>query len=168
LTAYWLSKTISKWVIPDRFYAAFPYGMYDPKLIQPFRKQISSRSPFCVSYNGQTIKNNEYLGFTFDGEDFKKCRQFLRKEGTGEFIGYDTGRIPIEERWSARFFELDKVFKHVNIEGVEMLEIPWYYNIGSWDGLCNFFGSEDCKKLDKPFNIGYHTLNTIGKDNEEK
>ena len=146
---------------------AFPYGIYDPELIQPFRKSISSKSPFYISWNNKSVKDNEYLGFTFDGEDFKKCRKLLREEGTGEFTGYDSDRIPIEERWSARFFELDKVFKYVNIEGADTLKIPWYYNISNWNGLCTFLGSEDCKKLDKPRNIGYHKLNVIGIDNEE-
>ena len=167
-TSYWLSKTISKWVIPDRFYVAFPYGTYDPKLVQPFRKSISSKSPFYIQWGDKNIKDNEYLGFTFDGEDFKKCRKLVRQETVGEFIGYDTDRVPIEKRWSARFFELDKVFKHVNIEGANVLEIPWYYNISSWSGLCAFLGSESCKKLDKPFDIGHHTLNSIGTDNEEE
>jgi hypothetical protein len=168
LTAYWLSKTISKWVIPDRFYAAFPYGVYDPALLQPHRKQISSKKPFHLQHAGQNIKDNQYLGFTFDGEDFKKCRSHLRKEGTGEFYGYDTGRIPIEERWSARHFELDKVFECVNIEDANTLEVPWYYKIDSWDGLCNFFGSKERKTLDKPYDIGYHRLNKIGTDNYEE
>ena len=162
LTAYWLSKTISKWVIPDRFYAAFPYGVYNPKLVQPYRKQISSKVPFCVTYLDKTIKDNEYLGFTFDGEDFKECRKHLRKEGTGEFFGYDTDRIPIEKRWSARHFELDKVFECVNIDGATTLGTPWYYKIDSWGGLCSFFGSEESKTLDKPYDIGYHRLNKIG------
>ena len=166
LTAYWLSKTISKWVIPDRFYAAFPYGLYDPALVQPFRKNISSKSPFYVSWCGKNVKDNEYLGFTFDGDDFKKCRKFLRKEGTGEFAGFNMDRIPIEERWSARFFELDKVFNCVKMEGANVLEASWYHNISSWTGLCNFLGSEDRKKLDKPYDIGYHKLNLTGAEYE--
>ena len=63
ITAYWLSKTISKWVIPDRFYAAFPYGVYDPSELQPHRKTISSKKQFHVSYKNKTVKDNEYLGF---------------------------------------------------------------------------------------------------------
>jgi len=86
----------------------------------------------------------------------------------GEFFGYDTDRIPIEERWSARFFELDKVFKHVNIDGANTLKVPWYYKIDSWEGLCNFFRSKECKTLDKPYEIGYHRFNPVGTDNYEE
>jgi len=47
------------------------------------------------------------------------------------------------------------------------LKIPWYYNISAWESFCTFLGSEDRKKLDKPRNMGYHKLNSIGTDNEE-
>jgi hypothetical protein len=166
MTAYWLSKTISKWVIPDKFYVAFPYGVYDPSEIQPHRKIISSKKQFHVSYNGKTIKDNEYLGFTFDGEDFKKCRRTVRQESTGEFYGYNTERIPIEKRWSARHFTLDKIFKSVNMEESENLDASWYYNIDSWENLKKYFNSD--KTLDKPKHMFYHEWNAIGEDIEKE
>ena len=141
LTSYWLSKTISKWVIPDRYYVSFPHGIYDPELVLPYRSKISSKKDFHISFAEKTVKNNEYLGFTFDAEDFKEARRILRKEGTGEFTDYDSPtRLPIEERWSARFFKLDKIFKYVKM-GDTSLELPWYYNIGSWEGLKIYLGS---------------------------
>ena len=168
LTAYWLSKTISKWVVPDKYYAAFPYGVYNPELLIPYRKHISSKKPFYVSYENKNIKNNEYLGFTFDAKDFKKARRIIRKKGSGQFPDYDAiERIPIEERWSARFFELDKIFTYVTMEEAKVLPLPWYYNISNWDNLRNYLGSEN--KLDRPPNnmLGYHEWNLIGEDNEE-
>ena len=50
LTAYWLSRTISQWVVPDKYYVAFPYGIYDPEYLKAHRKQISNKKPFFVSY----------------------------------------------------------------------------------------------------------------------
>ena len=168
LTAYWLSKTISKWVVPDRYYVAFPYGVYDPELLLPIRRKISNKKPFHISFENKNIKNNEYLGFTFDAEDFKQARRIVRKEGTGEFDSYEaTERIPLEERWSARFFELDKIFRDVIMEDTTVLEVPWYYNIGNWNGLKDYLGSEN--KLDRPSKdlLGYHEWNIIGVNNEE-
>ena len=168
LTAYWLSKTISKWVVPDKYYTAFPYGIYDPELVIPYRKNISSKKPFYISHENKNIKNNEYLGFTFDAQDFKEARRIIRKEGTGEFEGYDDKeRISIEKRWSARLFELDKIFIHVTMEEAKILSLPWYYDISNWDNLRNYLGSEN--KLDRPPNnmLGYHEWNLIGEDNEE-
>ena len=166
LTSYWLSKTISKWVIPDRYYVAFPYGIYDPELVIPYRTKISSKKDFHISFEGKTVKDNEYLGFTFDAEDFKEARRVIRKEGTGEFPEYNSPvRLPVEERWSARFFELDKVFKCVKM-GDTNLELSWYYNIGSWEGLKIYLGSK--YSLDRPEGdvLGYHEWNLIGVDNE--
>ena len=72
------------------------------------------------------LKNNEYLGFTFDAQDFKEARRIIRKEGTGEFPHYDASkRIPVKERWSARFFQLDKVFRYVKMEDTNLV-LPWY------------------------------------------
>jgi len=134
--------------------------------LQPYRKIISSRTPFHVSYEGKTVKDNEYLGFTFDGEDFKNCRRAVRKESTGEFYGYDTERIPIEKRWSARFFKLDKVFKYVNMDESKNLDVSWYYNIDGWEKLKIYLASK--KTLDKPKHMFYHEWSVIGEDIEKE
>ena len=170
LTAYWLSRTISQWVVPNKYYVAFPYGVYDPEFLKAHRKKISNKKPFFVSHHGKTVKDNEYLGFTFDADDFKACRRLVRKEGTGQSLGFGLGRMPFEKRWSARFFPLDKVFSPVTMEGANMLEIPWYYNIDSWDNFRTFLSSKECEKLDKPPEevLKYHEWNPIGVDNEEE
>ena len=171
LTAYWLSKTISKWVVPSKYYTAFPYGIYNPELLLPLRKKISTKTPFHISYKNMNIKNNEYLGFTFDADDFKQARRIIRKEGTGEFPAYDSPkRIPLEKRWSARFFELDKIFRDVIMGGANVLEVPWYHNISNWNGLRRFLGSEESATFKRPDKtlMGYHEWNPIGIDNEEE
>jgi len=169
LTAYWLSKTISQWVIPDKYYVAFPYGIYEPELLKPLRKQISNKKPFFVSYQGRTIKDSEYLGFTFDADDFKICRKTLRKEGTGIYIGYKEEKLPIEERWSARHFSLDKVFKPVNMESASELKVPWYFKVDNWDGYCEFLGTKYRKEIIRPSKkeLGYHEWNPIGEENDK-
>lgn len=168
-SAFWLSKTISKWVVPDKYYVAFPYGIYSPELLQSHRKQISSKNPFFITYDDKTVKDNEYLGFTFNSQDFLEARRLLRKEATGEFHGYNTERIPLEKRWSARFFTLDKVFKSVTIDNMSVLKVPWYHNIGCWNSYCNFLGSSIHKSVERPEDalLGYHEWNPIGVDNEE-
>jgi len=168
LTAYWLSKTISKWVIPDKYYACFPYGIYDPEVVTPYRNKISSKKDFHISFENKNVKDNEYLAFTFDSEDFKEARQIIRKEGTGEFLEYDAKkRIPVEERWSARFFQLDKVFKYVKMKDTKV-ELVWYYKIDSWEELRKYLSSD--KNLDRPPGdvLGYHEWNIIGEDNEKQ
>ena len=49
-TAYWTSRKMSKWVIPDKYYAAFPYGVYDNRLLRKHRKNISSSKNFILTF----------------------------------------------------------------------------------------------------------------------
>ena len=56
--------------MPDKYYVSFPYGVYDPEILRPHRKDISSERPFMLSHKGKTVQDNEYLGFTFDKDDF--------------------------------------------------------------------------------------------------
>ena len=172
-SAHWTCRTLSKWVIPDRFYVAFPYGVYSPEIVKKHRKQISSKNGFFLTFDDRSVITGEYLGFTFDAEDFKACRKFIRKEGTGIKVpnkpAFSNERLPIEERWSARFFSLDKVFKPVIIDIENKVEVPWYHNIDSWDGYCNYLGSDERKLVEKPHPIfmKYHEWNQIGVDDEE-
>jgi len=140
LSAYHISRKISKWLIPDKFYCAFPYGIYNPELLKNFRRQISRNGTFCLTFNGKSVKTGEYLGFTFDGEDFKRCRRKVRQEGT---VVYDSdgNLVPIEKRWSATKFLLDKVFSDVIIDAETMNEVPSYHRIDSWDGLRGYLSS---------------------------
>ena len=84
------------------------------------RNLISSENNFFLCYNGKTAKDGEYLGFSFGPDDFIKCRQVVRKEGTKTWKNsgseMPTEKLPLEERWSARYFSLDKVLEPVIIE----------------------------------------------------
>lgn len=163
LTSYHISRKISKWVIPDKFYCAFPYGVYDPSQIRKQRKKISSKESFFLTSNGRSVKNGEYLGFTFDGEDFKVCRRELRKEGTPG-SGPDKRMFPPEERWSARFFPIDKVFKHVIMKEGNGFEIEGYHKIDSWDEYRKYIASGD--EHAKPEFFKPKSLNKIGDEGE--
>ena len=173
-SAFRVSVKLSKWVVPKKYYVAFPYGVYDPEILRPHRKDISSERPFMLSHNGKTVKDNEYLAFTFGRDDFVACRRMLR-EGTGQYNSevledglYPREKLPKEERWSARHFLLDKIFEPVIIDIGSKVEVPWYYNIDSWDRYCDYLGSEERKKVERPNPIlmKYHEWNEIGVDDE--
>ena len=168
LSAYHISKKISKWVIPDRYYISFPYGIFNIKEIRKFRRNISNRNNFYLSHNGETIKDGHYLSFTFSGEDFKRFRRKLREEATTSLIKGTMERLPIEKRYSARHFSLDKVFKSAIIEDTDtVVELEWFYNIGCWDDYCNFIGSEHRETIKRPKFMKYHEWSPIGHEEEE-
>jgi len=171
LVAYSTSRKISTYVVPNRYYVAFPYGVYPPEILRSHRKQISSDRPFVLSFLDSTVKNGEYLGFTFNAEDFKKCRAKLRKEGTGRYVpgeGIGKNLLPIEKRWSARHFPLEQVFSSLVLDGGLNVEVDWYFKIDNWNDYCEYMGSEMRKGIKRPSRtmLKYKEWNPVGEDNE--
>ena len=68
---------ISKWTVPDKYYVSFPYGVYDAAQLQQHRSDISGKKKFYLSHAGKTVRDGEYLSFTFDAEDWKIFRKIM-------------------------------------------------------------------------------------------
>ena len=78
----------------------------------------------------------------------------------------ETGdKLPLQERYSARHFSLDTVFKSAIMEGE--IEVDWYHDIGTWDGYRNFLSSPESKEFARPDKMKYKEWNPIGFDEEE-
>jgi hypothetical protein len=81
------------------------------------------------------MKDNLYSSFTFGKDEFIEFRKVIRS-GTGrwrpgvDYKEYDA--LPIEERWSARFFEVEKVFAPFDTENALEIKVDNYWNIGCW------------------------------------
>jgi hypothetical protein len=168
LSAYHITRKISKWVIPDRYYVSFPYGVFDLQQLRKFRKKISNKNNFYLSYDGKTVKDGHFLSFTFSGEDFKRFRRELKKEATTIYFKGTKEKLPLSERYSARYFSLDKVFKSAIIGDTDVvINLDWHYNIGCWEDYCVFLGSEHRKLIKRPSYLKYHEWNPIGYEEEE-
>ena len=151
LCAFQVASKISKWVIPDKYYVSFPYGLMNPRDLMPTRKEISSRKNFYLSHKDETIQDNIYASFTFGKDEFIKYRRNIRK-GTGQWTG-DYGnmeKLPIEERWSARYFEPKDVFKDLDLEESCVLQSDQFFNITNWDEYRYFMKSDYSSKIVKP------------------
>lgn len=162
-SAHFLGKNISKWIMPDKYFVSFPYGIVPLDFIRTIRKKISHQKKMCLTYNDQNIKTGAFLPFTFDAEDYKRCRDIIKHETTYSF-DKEGKRIPLTERYSARWFSVEQVFKGYEIE--QEFETPWYHCVSSWDKLMKFYASDEAKTLDKPPNMRYYEFNPIGKDLE--
>ena len=64
---------------------------------------------------------------------------------------YPTKKLPIEERWSAQHFTLDKVFGSAIIEKAKVNELSWYHGIDSWESYSDFIASGN--KIERPSHI---------------
>ena len=175
LSALKVSSQISKWTIPDKYYVSFPYGYFDPDQIWKSRKKIKSTKNFYLSSNSRTVQDNLYISFTFGKEEFIKYRRIIRKEGTGLYTsevvderGIPRSKLPIEERWSARFFDLEKVFRDLDLGQSNVYEPKWFYNLGSWKDYKTYLASEESDKITRPWKriLKYREFNPIGVDEE--
>ena len=149
-SAWYVSRRLSKWLTPEKYYITFPYGAYDPYSLRPHRQEISTlKYNFFISFDDKTAKDNEYLGFTMLPEDFKKCRRHVNAsttktyENTKEGEQYPTTKLPLHERWSARHFDFATVFSEVEEEGALYHPIDWYYGIDRWDNYREFLRSKN-------------------------
>ena len=151
LTAFIVSKKISKWVAPSSYFVSFPYGINHPKEMKAERAQIRAGKRVYGEYAGKTVRDGLYLPFSFTPEDWLLFRRQLNKNNTG-----GDKRLPLEERWSAKNFTLDKIFKHDNIDIDKTVNIKHYYSLDSWDSLRDYYRSDlvirkMTKTMSKPF-----------------
>jgi len=136
--AYYASWQISKWMLPAMYYVAMPYGVYSPKVVSRNREKYSTYTNYLITNReGKTVKDNEYLGFTFSRSQFKEFRNVITKR-------------KVDKDWND--YTIQDVFGSGIIESWESVKVPSYYNISTWEGYCNFLGS-DAKK--------YYTEQTI-------
>lgn len=174
ITALKISDKISKWLIPDKYYVSFPYGIFDPRPLSKMRKQIKTSNNFYVAHNSKTVGDNNYTSFTFGKEEFIIYRRNIRK-GTGAYNtavvderGIPRSKLPIEERWSARFFQLKDVFTGVSMEGSNFYDTSEFYNIDSWDNYRNYMKSDLSANIKRPSRqfFSYREFNRIAIDRD--
>ena len=147
-SAWRVANNISKWISPEKYYISFPLSAYDVYQVRQHRRLISdSESNFFLMFNGAGVKENTPIAFTMTGEDFKKCRRSVNKKTTKEFLPpgpdqqYPSEKLPLEERWSARYFDFKDVFGEISETKANKVDLDWYYNISSWGGYRNFLAS---------------------------
>ena len=153
--AYMTSLKISKWLTPEKYYISFPFGVFDIYFIRKHRKLIRDKTKnLFFKYNGQSVADNKYLPFTMTGEDFKLCRRAINKKTTRGYLPplpdqqYPSQKLPLHERWSARHFTLNDIYKPLIGMPHESVDLKWHYNICDWQSYVDYISSDNL--LDKP------------------
>ena len=165
-----INKRISKWLVPDRFYVAFPYGVYPHWAPRDSRNIISSKQNKKVlfQYDDKTIIDGEYLGFTFNQEDLRQLIDEVKEKSTGLFKNEQRERLPLNERYSYRFFTLDQIFDTMNTENVTYINLEKYHRIDSWDLYTDYISSEGKIQYPIPRSLlNANQINPVGIDNSE-
>jgi len=169
-----IASQLSKWLIPEKYYVSFPYGIMDPRKLQKVRGKIRNKNNFYVVSEGKTVEDNMYSSFTFGKEEFIIYRRNARK-GTGMYTteivderGLPRSKIPVEERWSARFFEPKDVFYGVNVNNGYQHNVENFYNLDGWDAYREYMLSDLARETQRPTKelFSYREFNRIAEDRD--
>ena len=69
-------------------------------------------------------------------------------DGKGSYGNME--ELPLEERWSARFFEPKDVFTDLDIDDSNVLSTDNYHNIASWEEYHKYMNSSYSGEIIKP------------------
>ena len=163
ITAHKIAKGISRWLAPDKFYIAWPYGYYNPYFVRDHRKEILE-SKIILSYDGQTVKDNLYLGVTITMEQVENLKRESHALSSGLWRDPKTrkDRLPIDERYSYKNFDLKKVLESLDTSNYYTIDVEEYSSIDCWKNYCEFLGN--FKEVKKPKTLSYSEWNEIGVD----
>jgi len=82
--------------------------------------------------------------------------------------GLPRSKLPVEERWSARFFDLDEVFIGVDVNDGYQHPVDSFYNIDTWESYREYMTSDLARDTKRPTRelFSYREFNRIGKDRD--
>ena len=124
--------------------------------------------------NGETVQDNNFLSFTFGKDEFVIYRRNIRK-GTGMYTseefnewGAPISKLPIEERWSARYFQPKDVFVGVDPHDGHRFEAETFYNLESWESYREYMNSDLSRDTKRPTKelFAYREFNRIAQDSD--
>lgn len=148
--AYRTSMFLSKWIAPEKFFCSFPYGITDDSVYRKARKLIADSSKNTIfKFKNKSIKEGIPINFTFNSEDYKICRDIIKKRKFDEwYINGELSKDNLKTNES-KFYSLEQIFSGLNIENCNTIEVDWHYDISSWENYKKFISSEHSSKIKK-------------------
>jgi hypothetical protein len=171
LTAFKLTSNLSSWTKPHKYYVRFPHSYFPAYQLREFRTMIQRLDNVYLTFNGEGVKEGNLCSFTFGPEDWLEFRREIRK-GTGKKVPgshyADNEILPLEERWSARFFKPEDVFAPLIVKEENKVEMENFFNIRNWEEYCNFIAASRTLSIRKPGKsvLIRPSYNRVGGDDE--
>jgi hypothetical protein len=81
------------------------------------------------------------MSFVFDFYDYKICRDIVKKRNIKD--------LKERAKIDATNFSILDVFSHLDLQDCLMVELPWFYDISSWEGYRNFLASQEAATVVK-------------------
>jgi hypothetical protein len=133
-----IAAFLSKWILPDKFYCAFPYGVLPDDIIYSSRSFLSKRKNVFFSYEGKTVRDGLHISFTFNANDYKKCRDIIKHQTLTEW----DSDLPISRKTFSKFYTIQQVFSCLDTGNSSVIETDWFYDISTWDSYRKFMASD--------------------------
>ena len=162
---------MSKWATPSKYYVSFPHSYVEPSQLRKHRKDISGSQNVYLTHNGESVKDGHLISFTFKKDDWLEFRRVVRS-GTGRTT-FGTPEnpgtpLPVEERFSARWFETSKVFEPLKLENAKEIITTDFYNIRSWEEYTQFISASRKLIIKRPKSVLVGTTyNKVAEDEDE-
>ena len=150
------ARRISQRIQTDKFWVAFPHGVYDPDNLRVFREgerhNFLQNKNIVLTHQGNSVINGTQLGFSLTKDQVDERTKNFRKMEIGHQFEDEEGRRrkrPMSESFTGRFFSLDKVFESVyDGDKFHEIEIEEYHEIDKFQGYRELMGSNI--NLEKP------------------
>jgi hypothetical protein len=161
-TAKRVASSLSFWIEPDKYYVCFPMSVYPSQHLRRYRDLLTEEGNFFVlTDTGESVLDGKKVGFAFDKKHLGDLILHFWRNATGKFDTsqpieerkdgkYVTKVLPLEKRYSGRFFTFDYVFKILEQEAYNKVEMPWFYQIDTWESWKAFLSSKESEILKYP------------------
>ena len=82
----------------------------------------------------------------------------------------DNQKLPPEERWSARWFGVDKVFAPLDLDDAVEIKVDDFFNVRSWEEYVDFICYTRKKAIRKPSKsiLFASTYNRVAEEDDEE
>jgi hypothetical protein len=169
--AYWICRRLGRWLIPDKYYVSFPFGVSNPEEAKKARGKMSGKKLFYFSYDGKTVCDGLPLGFTFDALEWRRARDIIKSNSRSYYPPLEGEKmpsrlLPLEERRKSRHFKLLDVFKGADLSNAIIKEVSWFYDLTAWEEYCKLILSGHIKDLTRPYGFVTGHINIGDNDSE--
>ena len=173
LTVFKLSSNMSRWLTPTKYYVRFPHSYTPSYQIREYRKQLVGPKNCFISSNGSSVKDGFFTSFTFGKEDWIEFRKIVRSSTGIRVPGTkpeDNQVLPPDERWSSRWFGVDKVFASLDLDSATEIPVKDFFNVRSWQEYLDFMNYTRSNVIKKPVkSILYgSSYNRVAEDSDEE
>ena len=168
--AYWICRRLGRWLIPDRYYVSFPFGVCDLEEVKRARQKMSRKAPFYFSHEGKTVCDGLPLGFTFDTAEWRRAKNIIKSNSRSYYPPLEgeipSQLLPPEERRKSRHFKLLDVFKGADLSSATINELPWFYDLTTWEEYCKLIEAGHMAELARPAKFSTGHINLGENDSE--